>query len=181
MPKKRSLSVNLVKGKGSDFIDKFIDWALTAGRLLVIITEIIALSSFIYRFGLDRQLIDLHSKIKQEETLVSAFKEREEDFRNLQDRIELANNLSANSQYQIKLIQDIVNLAPDGMTFEQLNISENSININARYNFVSSLTQFINSLKGYKDVNNVSINNIENRLSTGELVVSITAGINTKN
>jgi len=177
MPKKRSLSVNLIKKRGSDVVDKFIDWALNAGRLLVIITEVIALSSFLYRFGLDRQLIDLHSKIKQEETLVAAFKDKEASYRNLQDRIQLADKLSSTSQSQIKLLKDVVNLAPEGMTFEQLGISENSVSINAKYTFISSLTEFINLLKGYKKIKDVSINSIENRLSTGELVVYITAGV----
>ena len=177
MPKKRSHTINLVKGKGSGLVEKFVDWALTIGRILVIITEIIALSAFIYRFGLDRQLIDLHSKIKQEETLVAAFKNKEETYRNLQDRIKLASTLSSSSQEKIKLFQDVVSLAPEGMTIEQFSISENSISINTRYNSVSSLSAFINALKAYKPIKSVSVNTIENRLSTAELVVSITVSL----
>ena len=47
MRQKHSASINLVKGDKDDFLNKFIDWALTIGRLLVIITEIIALSFYL--------------------------------------------------------------------------------------------------------------------------------------
>ena len=59
------ISINLVKSRKPHFLDRFITWALNAGRLLVIITETVALSAFLFRFGLDREIVDLNDKIKQ--------------------------------------------------------------------------------------------------------------------
>src|SRR3989344_5628076 len=111
MPKKKSASINLLKSSRNEIFEKFIDWALTIGRLLVIITEIIALSAFIYRFGLDRQLIDLHGTIKSQQAVVSFYKKQEETYRNLQDRLKIASTYSATSQDKLKISQDIINLA----------------------------------------------------------------------
>jgi len=180
MPKKKSASINLLKSSKNEIFEKFIDWALTIGRLLVIITEIVALSAFIYRFSLDRQLIDLHEKIKQEEAIVSFFKKKEDTYRNLQDRIKIASTHYPLSQAKLKISQDVINLAPNGMTFNEITVSESSINISANFQSSSSLKTFIDSLRSYKPVKGVSINQIENRLSSAQIVVTITANLNNK-
>ena len=180
MPKKKSASINLLKSSRNEIFEKFIDWALTIGRLLVIITEIIALSAFIYRFGLDRQLIDLHGTIKSQQAVVSFYKKQEETYRNLQDRLKIASTYSATSQDKLKISQDIINLAPKGITFNELTFSGSSINISANFQAASSLKVFVDSLKNYKPIKSVSINQIENRLSNAQIVAAITASLSEK-
>ena len=180
MPKKKSASINLLKSSKNEIFEKFIDWALTVGRLLVIITEIVALSAFIYRFSLDRQLIDLHGKIKQEEAIVSFFKKKEETYRNLQDRIKIASTYSIKSEEKVKMSQDVISLAPQGMTFNEITISDNLINVAANFQAASSLKAFVESLRNYKPVKSVSITQIENRLSSAQILVTITANLNNK-
>ena len=61
-------SIDLVKGKSS-LGDNVITWALGFGRFLIIAVEIVAFSAFIYRFVLDRELVDLNDKIREHERL----------------------------------------------------------------------------------------------------------------
>ncbi len=72
--------INLLPNKGDSLLDQFLSWALNIGRLLVIITETLALSVFLFRFSLDVQIIDLHDKIKAASRVVENFKESEETF-----------------------------------------------------------------------------------------------------
>ncbi len=174
---KRSPSINLLGGRKVNLFDKFINWALTIGRPVVIITELIALSAFLYRFNLDRQLIDIHSEIKQRQAIVEYLKNPENTYRNLQDRIELASKFSDFGGQKIKILKDIVSFAPQGMTFQSFTISKDRINIDANIQLVSSLASFVNSLKSYSGIENVSIDSIENKLSNGLISVSITANL----
>lgn len=180
MQKNHHPSVNLLGNRQGSIFDKFIDWALTIGRLVVIITEVIALSAFLYRFTLDRQLIDLHSKIKQEEAIVGYLKNREETYRNLQDRLSVASTFSDSGEKKVKLFNNIVTLAPTGMTFNELILTENHVKIDANFQFVPSLTTFVNSLKNYSSIKSVSIEKIENKLSSALINVSITANLKEK-
>ncbi|MEK7185982.1 MAG: hypothetical protein AAB675_01295 [Patescibacteria group bacterium] len=177
MPKKHSASINLVKGDKDDLLNKFIDWALTIGRLLVIITEIIALSSFIYRFTLDRQIIDLHSRNKQLETQVNFFSSKEEIYRNLQGRLAVSSEFSSAGQTKVNIFKDVLAFATSGMTYENVTITENSVNIDATFQSASSLKSFINALRQYPALSNVSIGKIENRLSNAQIVVAISADL----
>ena len=180
MQKNRHPSINLLGDKQGGIFDKFIDWALTIGRLVVILTEVIALSAFLYRFTLDRQLIDLHSQIKQKAAIVGYLKDREETYRNLQDRISVASTFSDSGEKKNKIFNDIINLATEGMTFNDLSLTENNVIINANFKYVSSLTGFANSLKNYSAISGVSLNKIENRLSNAVITVSITASLKEK-
>lgn len=167
-------SINLVR-KNQTFIDRFINWALTAGRLVVIVTELIALTAFLYRFSLDRQLIDLSSKIKQEQAIVNLLKDNEETYRDLQNRLFLTSNFSKQAQDKIELTEDIIGFAPSGLIFNNISMQEERVRISANINSVSILSKFVKSLKDYKKVERVSIDKIENRPSSATITVSITA------
>lgn len=174
-------SINLLKSKNASFIDRFITWAITAGRVVVIVVELTALSAFLYRFSLDRQLIDLHSKIKQEQAVVSYLKDSEETYKNLQNRLFLASVFASQGSEKVKTLKDVVSFAPSGMIFNNLTISEDRLRINANLNQVSALSDFVKSLKNYSKIKNVSIDKIENKPSAAVITVSITAVLKSNN
>ena len=166
-------SINLVKNKQIPLFDKFMDWALTVGRLIIILTEIVAVAAFIYRFSLDERLIDLHSSIKQKQTLVSLLKADEDKYRNLQDRIALASTLSEKNAKTNKIVLNIIELIPGGVKINNLILNKDRITIDADTNSVLALTNFINFLKDYPDIKSVSIDNIESKPLIG-LSVTVT-------
>lgn len=171
---KKSASINLLK-KQTSIIDRFINWALTIGRLVVILTEIIALSAFIYRFSLDRQLIDLHTKITQEQAIVNYLKDNEATYRNLQDRLILANNYSVLGTNRLKIFNDITSFATNGVAFNSISLYEDRVKIEANVDSVYSLNTFVNSIKNYPSVDSVSIEKIENKPSNAVIIINMTA------
>lgn len=175
MVKNKLPSVNLLKKEGKSFFDKFIQWALTVGRILVMLTEIVALSAFLYRFSLDRKLIDLHDQIKLKDAYVKVLKSNEDKYRNLQERLAIATKLSKTSVDTTNLITDLIAFTPSDIIFNSLKISEDSVSIDANVQSVTSLTDFINKLKEYKAIRTVSLDRIENKTSTATIVVDITA------
>ena len=132
-----SPSINLVKNKQIPLFDKFMNWALTVGRLIVILTEIVALLAFVYRFSLDEKLIDLHSAIKQKQNLVLLLKQDENKYRNLQDRIVLASSLLEKNAKTNKIVLDIVGLTPQGVRIENLTFNKDKLIINANISISS--------------------------------------------
>jgi len=173
MPKKAG--INLLNTKHSSFLERFINWTLTIGRIVVILTELIALGAFLYRFSLDQQLIDLHSKIKQEQAIVSYLKDSEASYRNLQDRLSIATGFSKEGDSRVKVFKDLIAFAPPGIIFDNFSLSSNRIRIDAEVYSVSSLSSFVDSVKKYNSVEKVSIDKIDNQASSGTLAVTINA------
>lgn len=162
-----SSSINLVKDKQIPFFDRFMNWILTIGRVIVILTEIIAISAFIYRFSLDERLVDLHDAIKQKQTIISLLKTDENKYRNLQDRIALAETFSEKSIKTNKVIADIVGFLPQEIITNDLRINKDRVSISINIFSISQLTDFINTLKNYPEIKSISIDNIENNPAIG--------------
>lgn len=173
MPKHFS-SINLVKDQKGDLVERIINWSLSVGRALVILTELIALVAFLWRFGLDQELVDLHTQIKQKQAIVSAFKPNEDRYRNLQDRLSIASNFSAINNQQTQTLRDILTLASGSVSFNKINLSGSSISVEINVGSVAALSDFVNSLKTYSNVETVSIDKIETKTSSAVIIVSIT-------
>lgn len=166
-------SINLLKKEGGNYLDKFLGWALTVGRLVVIFTEVIALAAFLYRFSLDRQLIDLHDQIAQKQAMVKYQKGNEDKYRNLQDRLNVISSLIDKGSQTAKLLTDIVDMAPTDFTFSNITQSESEIRISADSKSLLSLLTFIKSVKQYPGVESVSLDSIQNRTSNSTVSVSL--------
>ncbi|MDO8657916.1 MAG: hypothetical protein Q7K55_04200 [Candidatus Levybacteria bacterium] len=166
-------SINLLKRDSGNYLDKFLGWALTIGRLVVIITEVIALAAFLYRFSLDRRLIDLHDVIAQKQAMVKYQKVNEDKYRNLQDRLNVISSLIDKGGQTAKLLTDVIDMAPEDFIFSSIAQSESDIIISADSRSLLSLLTFIKSVKQYPGVESVSLDSIQNRTSNSTVSVSL--------
>jgi Tfp pilus assembly protein PilN len=171
---KFSASINLLENK-SKTLDLIVSWALTIGRALVIIVELVALGAFLYRFSLDNQLQALQAKIKQEQAIVAYQKDSESKYRNLQDRLALISSVSKDSASNLKIFKDIIALAPSGFTFKIFDLSTGRIQLAGNANSVVILSNFIDKLKTYPLVDSVSLDKIQNDTANANITVGITA------
>lgn len=173
---RKSASINLRQKKKVDVIEKFLGWALSVGRLLIIITECVALFAFLSRFSLDSQIIDLHDEIKKKETIVSLYQKNEDMFRNIQDRLKLASQFGNNASSTVATLIGILKLAPTNrsITFGSISFSANTLKMEVNAQSEQALKNFIDTLLAYPNVQNVSLNNIENRTSNATLFANIT-------
>lgn len=174
-------SINLVKSDKGDFLERLTSWLLSVGRILVIITELVALGAFLWRFGLDQQLIDLHSKIKQKQAIVAAFKKNEDEYRNLQDRLSIAASFADSSEKKFQTYREILTLAPSGIAFDKLSQTSQALSMEINVNSVSALSSFVYALKSHPNIESVSIDKIETKTSKAIIVVGISATLKSVN
>ncbi len=174
MQKYTAPSINLAKNRGEHLSDRIIAFALTIGRILVIITEAIALGAFLFRFGLDRQLVDLHDRIKQEQAIINLLKKNETVYRNLQDRLTLEKNINVQSTASIKLYADVTSLIPSDVSLTVLSLSDTTLRIEGSVPTLVSLSSLVNKLKAYTNTDRVSLDKLENKTSEGFITFSIT-------
>lgn len=152
-------------------------WALSFGRFIVILTETIALLAFLYRFSLDRELVDIHDKIKQKQSIVKLLKANEDKFRSIQDSLSSIVVLTNTGRQTVTIFNDINDLASEGVSFNSIAISEETIRFDATIQSIVSLTNFVNKLKAYPKIQSVSLDKIENKITSATIAVGITATI----
>ena len=176
--KKRT--INLIPNKGDSLLNQFLSWALSVGRLLIIVTETLALSVFFYRFTLDVQIIDLHDKIIAASNIVQGFNQNEQLFRNIQSRIAFAEQYDAEKATTIDLVKDVLALGQNKITFTNLIVNQNTIEIEATAPYANLLAEFTQELNTHPQIQEVFVNRVENKTSSGITIVGISAKIRTK-
>lgn len=170
-------SINLAKKQGNSSLDTILHWAITGGRFIVILTETIALAAFLYRFTLDRQIVDWHDKIKSKTAIVSAFKTQEDTYRGLQDRLQEAKQIDQASPALPTLFSSLVDAARGKVTYNTLILSQQTLRIEITATSVASLDAFVNTLRTNHYLHDVSIDKIENRTSEASILVAISASV----
>lgn len=158
--------------------DKLLIWAFTVGRATLMIVYAIALGAFAYRFGLDREIIDLGDKIKQEQTIVSLSSENELTYRTLQDKLSFIKQTSETSQFAASLLDNIIEIATGRILFTSLTIESNIISMEGSARSIGSLNTFVDDLRALPQIGSVSLGNIESRVDQGLIIFTVTASPN---
>ena len=174
---KQPASINLLKKPGNSTLDTILHFAVTGGRFIIILTETIALAAFLYRFTLDRQIIDLRDEIRANAAIVSQYESLEQDYRGIQDRIQQAGVLSKEAPMLPGLFSGIIEKGNGRVTFTSVLISVDTIRMEADASSVAALNEFVTALRSDPLIEEVSIDRIENRTSNALISVAISAQI----
>lgn len=177
MKKTAPVNINLLPKDPffSTVIGKILKWALSAGRYIVIFTELVVIMSFIARFTLDRQVTDLNSSIENKKQIILAYGNLENNFRTIQEKI---------SQYQqteqeTNMVDTFANLSaviPDGIILTELAIKPTSVTISGRTFSQNSFNILVNNLQLSPDFLNINVGEIQSSESEkGSLEFSIKA------
>src|SRR3989344_8107024 len=87
--RKKKTSINLIiKEKTQENLSgQFLNWALTYGRYIIIVIQIVVLSVFFMRFKLDRDRTDLKESVSQKKGLVESISDMEKEINRVHKRL----------------------------------------------------------------------------------------------
>lgn len=166
-------SINLIPNKNGGLVDQFLAWALTIGRLLIIVVETLALSVFLYRFSIDRKIIDLNDAIKNQSIYVTQLRSIEDTSRNLHSRLSLVKTIESESNKTTSLFSDVIEMGRGQVSFKNLVVSRETINVVVQAQQSNKLNAFVNKLKTHPEIDTVSVDSIENKISNAIIIANI--------
>ena len=125
------VKINLIGKARISVADNFLKWTVNIGRIVIVVTELVALTALIYRFTIDRKIIDLHDQIKKSELFVKAQSAKEKDFRSIQERLLNIKDTEEDTQAKIEIMNQILDsVAKGNFSSTNLTVSQRSISIN---------------------------------------------------
>jgi Tfp pilus assembly protein PilN len=139
---------------------KILKWALTVGRYIVIFTELVVILAFLSRFKLDRDLTDLGEKIKQQQAIITSWGSFEKEFRFLNRRLQLIEELKKNQPESNEVLEEIASLIPVDVVISDFSVSNKQLNLTANAFSEGSLSAFLRNLKNSKKFKNVILTQI---------------------
>lgn len=172
------MPINLLPHKEPTFAEKFFSWMLTFGRFIIIGTEMIVLVAFVSRFKLDRDLIDLHDKVQQEESIVKSLISVENRSRSLQKRLFEIGSINQASKNSIAILQEIPALTPENVFLDGLTIYDKGLKIDAKTLSGGGLSDFVKRLRNSNHFSSISLDRItRDETLGGQIKFTITASL----
>lgn len=160
--KRLSLTVNLLPK--DPFLDsapgRVLQWMMSAGRYIVIFTELAVIISFAARFSLDRQITDLNEKMYSAMTVIEGYQQEEQQFRLVQAKTKHITDLGAKAPYLV-VFEELRRVIPDGVTLENMSLTSEAVVAKGKATNSSVFTTFVNNLQLSTTLQNVRINRLE--------------------
>ncbi len=169
MPAAPKISINLLGLEQQEHspLGRFIGWATTYGRYIMVTTEMIVLVAFLSRFSLDRQLTDLKDEIQQKQDIIAANQDLEIQFRQIQDSLNKMKALLAKQEIPTNTINTLHVLLPSGTYFQSLSINDSKITSQVVSLTVQSFSQFLINLSATKQLSNIEIGTVDKQTVAG--------------
>lgn len=153
--------INLLPKEGFEYtpLGRVVTWALTAGKAIVVITELLVILAFLSRFWLDRDLTNLNQQIKEQAALVHNYKNLETNVRSAQAKITHFTSVTQASPDFAIQAKSILQVVPSSIAINQLIIDKSRIQIIGVAARESAIDQFLRNLETL-NLGNVELTNI---------------------
>lgn len=137
---------------------RFLKWALTWGKRIIVITELIVILAFLSRFWLDTEVANNSEKIDQKKAIVQSQFDFEAKFRRLTDRISKAKTIEALAS-PLTTYDQVVSLIPVSVRVGQFALTNASVSLSANSD-EDSLGQTIEAFKSSPNFVDVNIERV---------------------
>ncbi len=111
------------------FWGRFLKWAVSAGRYIIILTELVVIMAFLSRFKLDRDMSIISSEIEGEKNVLETSFKMETEFRSIQKRLVAVNSLEKLQMGADDLIERVVSRFPSEAKMTSVYVNRSGIEI----------------------------------------------------
>lgn len=161
-----------------------LEWGLAFGKWAVIITQLIVMFAFLWRFGLDRKLTDLRKQIAQSSAVVKSYEKVERDFVLAQKRIDFAKPILESQRLDGAILDRLTQIAPADVWMERLTITDTLVSFTAYAGSLNGFSQLLTALQKEPMFTSVSVTKIQDGGVAGAAMqfdVSLKYGVEAKN
>ncbi len=184
-PKSPDLNIDLLPNESPiSSTNEAVHWVLTVGRYLIIVTEIIALSTFLFGFWLAKEKNDLKNSIKYKQAQVDNYQNCdpnnlasfcEDRFRKIQNQINQVASLRTNEFQQNLVLTEFAHLMPIGLALDSLSSDGKILTFSGSFPDPQQLQTMISSFNTSTKINSLDITALSKEATGGYKFTASTA------
>lgn len=168
----RKIGINLTGETKALFGKVFIGWSINSGRVIIVATELIALGALLFRFIIDRNIINLQGEIEQQEKTLKDLKDEEATYRLIQAKLQYVKPLTSYTNTTVKAYQYFLDeISTDAFEIEQIGLKKTELSIEGAAASVFVLDELTKRLKKYDEIESLSLNKVETDQSKVEFTI----------
>lgn len=176
----RKKSINLLPKDAfeSSALGVVMEWALVFGKWSVIVTQLIVMGAFLWRFGLDRRLTDLRKEMAASVAVIESYSQTEEEFLLMQRRVEYASQVLSRWELYNEMLATTEQATPSDVWYERLSIVPENLTMAAYSSSLTGFGRLLTDIAGNPRFGTVNIGSIEDGGTKGaRLKFDISLGI----
>lgn len=155
-----------------------LEWALAFGKWAVVLTQLVVMGAFLYRFTLDRTLTDMRKEMAQSAAVITSYEKTEQDFLLMQRRVDFAQKVLTKQDVLTGSLDLLQNGTPSDVWYERMTLTPDSLSISAFSGSLNGFGELLSNLQRYPQFTTVNIGSIEDGGAKGaRLKFTITLGI----
>lgn len=127
----KTIQINLLQQhkKPTKLADKFIFFALHYLRYIIILTQIVVIGVFFYRFSIDQQVIDLKESVSQKQEIMRISQPLIKEAQAVEAKTTIIKKLLSQQEKFSTVFNYIVSIIPQSATLNKLSITETNIDL----------------------------------------------------
>lgn len=152
--------INLLQEKEKDFSGKIIYFALHYLRYILVVTQIVVIAVFFYRFRIDQEVIDLRDELKQKEEIVQVSDPLLKEAAGVDVKTrEIKSILLRQDSFQ-QMYAYFLSVFPSDMSISRLQIKEDSLEFEATTTQPAIIKIFLDKLRADKAFQKIELGSI---------------------
>lgn len=154
-------NINLLQKKETPFVEKMMYFALHYLRYIIIITQLVVIGVFFYRFQIDQRIIDLKESVDQKKEIVQVVLPLLKEGENISLRTKESQKILTDQKKFTNMMQYYLSQFPSSVNLNTLEIGSDSIKAIGTALSASDLQAFSSSLKKDQKFAHVELQNIK--------------------
>lgn len=171
--------INLLEKKGLSLLDKLVFFGLNYLRYIIVITQLVVIGVFFYRFQIDQRIIDLKDGVDQKKEIVKLALPLLNEAAKIDKKTSIANETILKQKRFNEMINYFIASFPETITLTNLEVKDESIKITGDAENSQHLQAFYTLLKKENKFKTVNLQNIKKTETGYNFVLSLEKFIKT--
>ena len=158
----KSYDINLLPKKKHKVADKLLHFVLYYFRYIIVITQIVVIGVFFFRFRVDQQVIDMKESFKQKQQILAVTVPIVEEAKVIERKIDQVEEVIDSQDLYLNRMNFLLNSIPEEISLQRLEMLDHQISLSgeARDVFaVRALHKKISLTEGFESAEIKSIEN----------------------
>lgn len=155
--------INLLTQKKEKQVDRIIYFVLNYLRYILVVTQIVVIGVFFYRFSIDQALVDLEEITEQKKEIIEVSQPLIREATKESYRLDQAQKIIAKQQDFLDSINYLLSIFPENFYLEKFNVSDLTISIVGTTQDPILLQKFFTRLKKEGKFAKVDMSNVKKK------------------
>lgn len=141
-------------------VGQLFKWVVSVGRYVVIFTELIVISAFLYRFGLDLKLSNLRESVKQKQKMILGFGDLETNFRLVQTKLNTIADITGRARAET-VLSLLSQMTPTDAVYTTISIDNRAVFLEGKVLSQVGLATLLNQAQAQTQFSDVVLENVQ--------------------